>query len=79
MIDLGSNFLEDVAGVISNLNYLGTIVSALKISGKMLVSNSAAIKKLEQKLSDSFYTDIDKANIHYLTRINRVARIRGDI
>ena len=71
-IELGTNLLVDVAGVASGLPFLGVAYNLLKLGGKGLEKATNLSEKLEQ----AYYDNPDKSNIHYLTKINRVARLK---
>ncbi len=71
-IDLGTNIIIDSIGVATGLSFLGSAYSMLKISGKGI--DKAA--KISEKMQNAFKEDPDKANIHYLSKINRVAKLK---
>ncbi|MCU0445129.1 MAG: hypothetical protein MUE85_09435 [Microscillaceae bacterium] len=75
-IDLGQNILLDVAGAITGFAIIGSTFSLLKLKGKKIMQSIPMIKNITAKIEDAMHTDNDKSNIHYLTKINRVARIR---
>lgn len=74
-IDLGTNIIVDSIGLATGLSFLGTAYSMMKLGGKGL--NKVA--NISEKLEKAFNDNPDKANIHYLTKINRVAKLRGNI
>lgn len=76
VIDLGSNILTDTAGALSGFAPLGTAISLLKLSGKGIRKSLPLVKNIAHKIEDALNRDTDKANIHFLTRINRVARLK---
>jgi len=75
-IDLFTNGLMDGVGAITNFMGLGIAYSVLKAGGKKLIKDVPEIKRLNNDLEDSFYRDPDQANIHFLTKINRVAGLK---
>lgn len=79
VIDLGTNVVMDAAGAITGFAIIGSTFSLLKLGGKKLTKSIPLIKNIAAKIEEAMYTDIDKANIHYLTKINRVARVRRNI
>lgn len=75
-IDIGHNFLMDVAGKLTGLDYLGTAFTGIKIGGKKIGKLFPELKHIGAKIEESIYNkNVDKANIHYLSKINRVARV----
>lgn len=71
-IELGVNTAIDVAGYASGMPFLGLAYTALKFGGKGL----AKATNISEKLQQAFNDNPDKANIHYLTKINRVAKLK---
>lgn len=52
--------------------FLGVAYTALEFGGKSL----AKATNISEKLQQAFNDNPDKANIHYLTKINRVAKLK---
>ncbi len=71
-IDLGTNIIVDSIGAATGLGFLGTAYSMLKNGAKGIDK----ITNLSEKLESAFNEDHDKSNIHYLTKINRVAKLK---
>ena len=78
-IDLGQNILLDAAGAVTGFAVIGSAFSLLKLGGKKLTQSIPLIKTIAAKIEDAMHPDKDKANIHYLTKINRVARVKRNI
>ncbi len=74
-IDLGTNIIFDSIGAATGLSFLGTAYSMLKNGAKGIDK----ITHLSEKLESAFSEDPDKSNIHYLTKINRVAKLKRNI
>jgi hypothetical protein len=74
-IDLGTNIIVDSIGAATGLSFLGTAYSMLKNGAKGIDK----ITKLSEKLESAFNEDHDKSNIHYLTKINRVAKLKRNM
>lgn len=74
-IDLGTNIVLDGVSLAANLAGVGTTFSLLK-SGSKKISKTTIYKGVLDKI---FYSDTDKANIHYLTKINRVAKLKRNL
>lgn len=66
-IDLGTNIIVDSIGAVTGLGFLGTAYSMLKNGAKGIDK----ITNLSEKLESAF--------IHYLTKINRVAKLKRNI
>ena len=75
-IDLGIGGLEDIIGNATGFPALGLAGAILKLAGSRLFKSKSTFRGLLDKLESSIHSDADKANIHYLTSINRVARIK---
>ena len=78
VIDLGSNVFMDIAGKLVHLDFLGSILSGVMLFGKGFSSKFPELKRLGDKINEERFIDKDKSNIHYLTKINRVARVRDN-
>lgn len=78
-IDLGQNVVMDVAGALTGFTAIGSVFSLAKIGGKKLIASIPLIKNIANKFEEAMHSDTDKANIHYLTKINRVARIKRNL
>jgi hypothetical protein len=76
IIDLGTNAAMDTAGALTGFVPLGTAMSLVKLTGEGINKAFPELKNLNKKIEQSLYTDVDKANVHYLTKINRVARVK---
>lgn len=74
-IDLGVDLGLEGLGAVSDFAGFGTVTSVLKFSGKQL-SKLDEVKKINEKVKDAIYNTPDKKNIHFLTKINRVARLK---
>ncbi|HCR52858.1 MAG TPA: hypothetical protein PLM56_05685 [Cyclobacteriaceae bacterium] len=74
-IDLSINGAMDILGHVTEFTALGTTLSVLKIGGAMTKS-LPLIKHLTARVEQAIYGDGDKANIHYLTKINRAAKLK---
>lgn len=74
-IDLGTNIIVDSIGAVTGLGFLGTAYSMLKNGAKGIDK----ITNLSEKLESAFREDPDKSNIHYLTKINRVVKLKRNI
>lgn len=73
-VDLGENVALDALGMYTGVSILGTLYSLLKIGGKKIKKvMNPVLDKMESALNDS---NVDKANIHFLSRINRVAKLK---
>ena len=75
-IDLFTNGILDGVGAITNFMGLGIFYSLFREGGKKLVKNVPEFKQISNQLEDSIYHDPDQANIHFLTKINRVAGLK---
>lgn len=75
-IDLGQNIIMDAAGAYTGINIIGSAFSLLTIGGKRMMKSVPMIRNIASKIEDALYSDTDKENIHYLTKINRVARVK---
>lgn len=75
-IDLGQNVVMDVTGALTGFSVLGSAFSLAKIGGKKLTASIPLIKNISNKIEEAMNNDTDKLNIHYLTKINRVARVK---
>lgn len=76
VIDLATNILVDGAGAISGIPVLGSLYSLTKISGNELSKVFPKIKTILSKIEEAFHGDTDKSNIHYLSKISSVARLK---
>lgn len=74
-IDLGTNILMDGAGAISDFAGLGTAVSVAKLAGKGILETMPEIGQAIESTIESL-RDSDASNIHFLTKVNRVARVK---
>jgi hypothetical protein len=73
-LDLGENVALDAIGAYTGVTILGTLFSLLKIGGKKLKKvMNPVLEKMENAMTGS---DVDKANIHFLSKINRVAKLK---
>lgn len=73
-IDLGTNVGLDTAGILTGYPFLGSTFTILK--NKISSKENRLFRKLNSRIEQAMETDIDSANIHYLCKINRVAKIR---
>lgn len=71
-MDLGLNASLDIVSALTGLFGLSTGFSILKSSTKSF----KPIKNIAEKIEGIQNKDIDKANIHFLTKINRVAKLK---
>lgn len=74
-IELGTNVLMDAAGAFSKVAILGTMFTLMSMGGRKL-AKALPTNQLTRKVEEVVYKNRDKANIHFLTKINRVARLR---
>lgn len=79
VLDLGQNVVMDFAGAVTGFAAIGSAFSLLKIGGKKISSSSPLIKNIASKIEEVMHNDTDKKNIHYLTKINRVARVKKSL
>lgn len=79
VIDLGKNVLMDAAGALTGFAAIGSAFSLARIGGKKLTASVPLIKNIVNKIEEAINSDTDKANIHYLTKINRVARVKRNL
>ncbi len=77
IIDLGSNILLDSVGAYTGLSGLGTALSLIKTGSKKIIKSIPLLKNTAEKLEDAINHDIDDKNIHFLTKINRVAKLKS--
>ncbi|WP_299580257.1 hypothetical protein [Mucilaginibacter sp.] len=75
-IDLLSNGIIDGIGALSNAIGLGTAYAVLRQSGRQLIKQIPEFKNISNTLEDVYYKKPDKANVHFLTKINRVAGLK---
>lgn len=75
VVDLGTNGGLDTLGLLSGIPFIGTFFSLLKIGGKSISKVFPEIKNTLHRIEEIAVSP-DKQNIHYLTRINRVARLK---
>lgn len=75
-IDLSQNILLDTVGTITGFALIGSAFSLLNFGGKKLTQSVPLIKRIAEKIESAMVKDTDKTNIHYLTKINRVARVK---
>lgn len=76
-LDFSTNIVLDGIGQVSGFGWVGSIISLLKILASKSNINSSIPEKLKLKLEEASYQkNPDKANIHFLTQINRVARLK---
>jgi len=74
VIDLAENIVLDGIGMYSGLSILGSLYSLLKTGGKKIVSAmNPVLEKIESTLNSK---GLDESNIHFLTKINRVAKLK---
>jgi hypothetical protein len=74
IIDLTVDVLMEGLGTV--VPFLGIVLSLFKIGKGRLTHRLPKINKITAKLEEAFHGDGDSANIHYLSKINRVARIK---
>jgi hypothetical protein len=77
-IDLGTNVVLDTIGIATGYPFLGSGWSILKKGGQGLAKLLPGIKTIENKLEEAFHKNPDKANIHFLAQINRVAKLKKE-
>lgn len=75
-IDLAQNILMDVAGAISGFSAIGSIFSLAKLGSQKFSTSIPAVKNITEKIEEAMHSDTDQANIHFLTKINRVAKLK---
>jgi len=75
-IDLATNVALDGVGLITGAPGLGTAFATLKKGGQTLVKKIKQSRNANGSAADMDEDDIDKANIHFLTKINRVAGLK---
>lgn len=76
VIDLGYNVLMDGVGAYTGFSALGSAFTLLKMGGNKIKQSIPGMKNLDNKINEALHNDVDKLNIHYLTKINRVARVK---
>lgn len=75
LIDIGKNLGADIFGLITQFALLGTTLASLKIARKY-AKNLSPMRAIRRKVEEAIYQNPDAANIHYLTKINRVAKLK---
>lgn len=75
VVDLGTNAALDGIGLATGFPFVGSALSLIKAGGKA-IRNAAISDKFSAKIENAITENPDKENIHYLTKINRVARIK---
>jgi len=73
-IDLGTNLALDGAGMLTGFPFIGSALSVIKKSSKVIIDNIGP-NDFSNKLENAVKNP-DKSNIHYLTKINRVAKLK---
>jgi hypothetical protein len=77
IIDLGINGVMDGIGLTTGIQFLGLAVSLLKMGGSRMAPRLPSVNKITTKLEEALHgTTGDSANIHYLSKISRVAKIK---
>jgi len=76
IIDLGVNAVMDGIGLATGAQFLGVAFSLLKAGGGRLAPKLPGVNKITAKIEEALHGDGDSANIHYLNKISRVARIK---
>lgn len=74
-LDLGTNLALDGLGILSGIPFIGSIFSLIKTAGKG-VHNSLKSDQFNEKIDKALGDNPDRKNIHYLTKINRVAKLK---
>lgn len=75
-IDLSTNLILDGVGAVTNFMGLGSAFSILKTGSKALVKRIPGFQNVFNQLEDAYYSQPDKSNVHFLTKINRVASVK---
>jgi hypothetical protein len=73
-IDLGTNASLDAIGLGTGIPFLGAIYSLITLGGKKILTTEVW-DKLAGKIENELYSP-DQRNIHFLTQINRVAKLK---
>jgi len=76
VIDLVTNAVMDGVGLTTGFQFLGVAASLLKTGGGRVASKLSSVNKITAKLEEALHGTGDSANIHYLNKISRVARIK---
>jgi len=76
-INLAESGAEELAGAVTGLSSLGFMLALLKWVNSGAIKNINLYKNTLNKIDEALHAkNPDKANIHYLTKINRVAKLR---
>ena len=75
LIDIGKNLGADIFGIVTQYALLGTTLAGLKIARKY-AKNLSLMRAITRKIEEAIYRNPDAANVHYLTKINRVAKLK---
>lgn len=73
-IDLGTNLALDGAGILTGFSFVGSALSVIKKSSAVII-DQIGTNDFSNKLENAIKNP-DKTNIHYLTKINRVAKLK---
>lgn len=65
----------DIFGIVTQYALLGTTLAGLKIARKY-AKNLSLMRAITRKIEEAIYRNPDAANVHYLTKINRVAKLK---
>lgn len=76
VMDLGENVILDTAGAITGIGLIGSLLSITKMGKDQLFKQFPSLNKITDKLNEALNDNVDKDNIHYLTKINRVAKVK---
>ncbi|WP_333627505.1 hypothetical protein [Sphingobacterium siyangense] len=74
-LDLGTNLVLDGLGILTGMPFIGSLFSLIKTAGKGL-NNSFKSEQFSERIDKALKDNPDRKNIHYLTKINRVARLK---
>lgn len=75
LIDIGKDLAADLIGAATQFALFGTSLSLLKI-GRKYAKGGKLITSITKKIENAIHTNPDEANIHYLMKINRVAKLK---
>lgn len=76
-IELGENIALDAAGALTGVPVLGSLWSLIKMGGNKLTKSMPVLKGVLEKVENTLHdSNVDQANIHFLSKINRVAKLK---
>ena len=76
VMDLGENVILDTAGALTGIGLIGSLLSITKMGKQKLLKQFPSLNRITDKVSEALNDNVDKDNIHYLTKINRVAKVK---